>query len=141
MHAGAKKGKAGGTPPRIDKLVNQFIALRRRIEEIEEMQKRQLKPFKDAKEKLAGTLQAWLDDTGQESAKTSEGTVSITTRHTAALADPDAFMDYVMANGAFELMDRRANATACRDFAEENGSLPPGVKINSTRTVGVRSPT
>ena len=34
-------------------------------------------------------------------------------------------------------MDRRANATACRDYAEEHGALPPGVKINSIRTVGV----
>ena len=60
-------------------------------------------------------------------------------KHTASLGDPDAFMDYVMKNGAFELMDRRANSTACREFAEEHGSLPPGVKLNSTRTVGVRT--
>jgi hypothetical protein len=122
----------------VDKLVGQFIAMRDRIKEMEEWHELQLQPFKVAKEKIAGVLLQFLDDTGQESARTSEGTVSVTHRSTASLSDPDAFMNYVVAHKAFELMDRRANSTACREFAEENGSLPPGVRLNSIRTVGVR---
>jgi len=128
-------------PPKVNKLISQYLQLRKKIEEVEEAQKRQLAPFIEMRNKLGGTLLQWLDDTGQESAKTSEGTVSIKTTHHASLADPDAFMTYVMKNGAFELMERRASSTACRDFAEEKGSLPPGVKINSNRTATVRSPT
>jgi hypothetical protein len=90
--------------------------------------------------------QAWkqriltfLDEHGMTAAKTEAGSVYITTRHDASLFDADAFMDYVMRNGAFELMDRRANSIACREFAEEHGNLPPGVNLTSRRTVGVRS--
>jgi len=45
----------------------------------------------------------------------------------------------VIANKQFDLLDRRANATACRELAEK-GTLPPGVKLNTIRTIGVRKP-
>jgi len=122
---------------RIDKRVAQFVQLRDKIAELEEMHKDQLKPFKAAKERLVGEMLEFLDKTGQKSAKTAEGTVTATVRHTASCSDPDAFIDFVRENDAYELIDRRANATACRDYADEHGALPPGVKISSMRTVGV----
>ena len=128
------------TSPRLNKLVAMYLAIRKKKEQIEERHKKELVQIEAMKQKLTGTLMEILDRTGQESARTTEGTVSLSMRHTASLADPDAFMDYVMKNGAFELMDRRANSPACREFAEEHGSLPPGVKINSVRTLSVRSP-
>lgn len=121
-----------------NKTIGQYIALRTRIEQIEAAQKAALAPFKEAKDKLAGLLTEWLDQTGQESAKTADGTVYISNSNFASLADPDAFMDFIAETGAFELMDRKANANACIEYAEEHGALPPGVKINSKRTVGVR---
>lgn len=127
------------TDARIDKWVAQYIAIRERMKQMEAAFKKQLEPFEKAKDKLAGHMLSFLDATGQEMARTDEGTVYVLNKSTASLGDPDAFMDYVMKNGAFELMDRKANSTACREFAEENGSLPPGVKLNSTRTVGVRA--
>jgi hypothetical protein len=131
---------SNGGPTRIDKLVEQFVAVRDRIEEIEDIHKEQLAPYIKVRDKLIGTLLKLLDSTGQTSARTAVGTASIKTTYTAPLADPDAFMEYVAENAAFELMDRRANQAACRDFAEQHGSLPPGVKINSFRTVTIRSP-
>lgn len=136
----AKNGKPEDLT-KINKLVAQYIALRTRMEQIEEQHSQFLKPFEQAKAQLTGLMLEFLDNTGQESAKTNEGTVFAAVRNTASLADPDAFMDYVMRTGSFELMDRRANSTACREFADENGELPPGVKINSLRYVNVRKPT
>jgi hypothetical protein len=121
-----------------DEAIAQFIALRNRIDEIKAAQEQFLAPFKEAKEQLAGVLVEWLDQTGQTSAKTAMGTVFIRTTPYASLGDPDAFMEFIAETGAFELMDRRANATACLEYAEENGGLPPGVKINVQRTAGVR---
>lgn len=140
--AKASNGKATAVDnTQMDKLVAQYRAIRTRMEQMEAEFERALGPFKLARDKLAGTMLEFLDKTGQKSARTNEGTVTATMKHYASLGDPDAFMDYVMKNGAFELMDRRANSTACRDFAEEHGSLPPGVKLNSIRTVSVRAPT
>lgn len=122
---------------RIDKRVAQFVLIRDEIDAMKEKHKLELKPFEDLKNKLIGEMLSFLDSTGQKSAKTAEGIATVLVRHTAVCTDPDEFINFVRENDAYELMDRRANATACRDYAEEHGSLPPGVKINSMRTVGV----
>ena len=136
--------KANGKIPkaemaRIDKWVEQYIALRNRMKELEDYFEEYMKPYKEAKDKLAGHMLEMLDAAGIESAKTEQGTVYIYPRSNASLSDPDAFMDYVAEHGLYELMDRRANSTACREFAEEHGELPPGVKLTTIRTIGVRS--
>jgi hypothetical protein len=123
---------------RIDKRVAQFVIVRDEIDSIKERHKMELAPFEEAKQRLIGEMLDFLDRTGQKSAKTAEGTVSISVRHTAVCTDPDQFIEFVFEQNLPELIDRRANAVACRDYAEEHeGSLPPGVKINSMRTVGV----
>lgn len=123
---------------RIDKRVAQFVVVRDEIEAIKERHKLELEPFEDLKKKLIGEMLAFLDHTGQKSAKTAEGIATVIVRHTAVCTDPDLFVNFVREHDLYELMDRRANAVACRDYAEENnGTLPPGVKINSMRTVGV----
>jgi hypothetical protein len=132
--------KPNGKGTRVDTLVMQYVQLRDKIAEIKEAQKKHLEPYEEMKQQLVGTLLKFLETTGQESAKTAEGTVYISTRSTAALADPDAFMDFVIEHGKFDLVNRVANAPACLEHAKENdGVLPPGVKINTIRTIGVRS--
>lgn len=121
-----------------DELIADFINLRNKIDEIKAAQAKHLDPFIKDKEQLAGVLLEHMDATGITSAKTAMGTVYIRTTPYASLGDPDAFIEFIAETGAFELMDRRANATACLEYAEENGGLPPGVKINVQRTAGVR---
>ena len=137
------KPKPEADPPavdngRIDRRVAEFIVCRDEIEAIKERHRQELKPYEELKNKLIGTMLDFLDRTGQKSAKTANGIATVTVRHTAVCTDPDRFIDFVREHDLFELMDRRANAVACRDYAEEHdGVLPPGVKINSIRTVGV----
>jgi hypothetical protein len=124
---------------RFDKRVAQFLAIRAKLKELEVEYERICKPFEHAKQQLAEQLLTMLDAAGIESARTSEGTVYVSLHPTASLSDPDAFMDYVAQHGAYELMDRKANSTACREFAEETGALPPGVRLTSRRTIGVKT--
>lgn len=126
---------------RVDKLVADYIATRDYIKKLKEKHKNELAEFELALEKLAGRLLLFLAHTGQEMARTAEGTVSATFKDTASLPDPDVFMDFVVEHERYDLLNRHANATACRDFEKENGTLPPGVKINRIRTVSVRAAT
>lgn len=141
MPIAKRKPADAADPPngngRIDKRVAQFILVRDEIDALKEKHKLELAPFEDLKQKLIGDMLSFLDKTGQKSAKTAEGIASVVVRHTAVCTDPDEFMEFVFENDLRELLDRRANAVACREYAEEKGSLPPGVKINSMRTVGV----
>lgn len=83
-------------------------------------------------------LLQYLADTKQKSARTAAGTVTAAVRETASLFDPDAFMNYVREHDAWELMERRAAKIACKDYAETNGVLPPGVKLNTIHYLSVR---
>jgi hypothetical protein len=124
----------------LEKRVKQYIAVRDHIKVIEEKHDKELEQWKADKEKLTGIIQSCLEAVGAESIKTSEGTAYTTTRYTASLADPKAFMDFVIENKQFDMLDRKANAPAVRDFVAETGALPPGVNLSSIATIGVRRP-
>src|SRR5262245_896745 len=125
---------------RLDKLVNYYISIRDEIKELETRHKVELEPLIEMRERLTYELLMALDAAGTEMARTKAGTVSASVHDTAVCIDPNAFIDFVRQNDMYELMDRRANGTACKAFAKEHGELPPGVKVNSKRSVSVRSP-
>lgn len=136
----AKTNGSLQTSQRFDKLVRHYIDVRKRIDQITNRYKEQVAPFEEMKEKLSAALLKILDESGAEMVRTTQGTVSSRVKHTATCSDPDAFIEYVRANDLYELLDRRPNSTACREYAVEHaGELPPGVKLNSIRYVGVRS--
>lgn len=122
------------------KRIADFIRIRDRIQEIEDRHKAELAPLLELKDQVAGWLQDFMDNAGAASIKTEAGTCHFNNRASATVADPSAFMNYVIENHQFDLLDRRANAPAVRDFVKQNGTLPPGVNLSNVRTVGVRRP-
>ena len=126
---------------RLDKWVQQFIWARDTKQRLEDEHEKKVKELKEIMEHLQGRLQTFLDTHGLQNVKTQFGTVHHTTRYTASLADPKAFMDFVISTGKFELLDRKANATAVKDYVGTNHQLPPGCSLSTIKTVGVRKPT
>jgi len=124
----------------VNKRVGQYIQIRTALKKIEEEYDAKRKPLVELQNILSGWMQTFLEKTGSESVKTKSGTCYQSTRYTASLADPEVFMNFVIDNHQFDLLDRKANATACRDYAAEHKTLPPGVNMSAVKTVGVRSP-
>lgn len=122
----------------ISKRVEQYVRLRDKIKALDDEHKLKMKPYKEALEKLNGSMLTHLMQIGAENVRTEHGTVYRNTKTSATLADPDAFMSFVVENEAWDLMDRKANVTAVRDYLAENNALPPGVNFNQTVEVGVR---
>lgn len=122
----------------MQKRVLQFIQIRDKLRELEEAHKQKCKPLRELQEKVGGKIQQFLADHNLENLKTSAGTCYVTTRYTASLADPDAFMNYVIHNQLFDLLDRRANSTAVKAFVAKHKMRPPGCNLNAIETVGVR---
>lgn len=127
-------------PEDMDKRVEQYIQIRDALKRIDADHDAKRKPLVDLQQVLSGRIQVFLDENKLKNIKTKHGTAHTTTRYTASLADPDAFMRYVEENKAFHLMDRRANATAVKDYVKEHNVPPPGVNLNALTTVGVRRP-
>ena len=127
-------------PSDMDVRVKQYIALRDRIKQIDDAHETERKKYVTLLEEVGGLLRVFLEANKLENLKTEHGTAYVSTRYTASLADPDAFMKFVIDNKEFELLDRRANATAVKEYTHEHNTLPPGVNLNAMQTVGVRRP-
>jgi hypothetical protein len=121
-----------------EKRIAQFVELRDTIKAKNDEFAKSMEPLIETQTLLTAWLTQKLEQVGAESVKTKAGTAYTTTRYSAALEDPAVFMEYVKTTDQFDLMDRKANATAVRDHVKEKGSLPPGVKLSAIRTVGVR---
>lgn len=124
----------------VEKRVAQFVAVRDQLREMKEAYEAKCKPLEEVKNLLSGWMLDHLEKSGAQSIKTAQGTCYSSSKSTASLADPKAFMDYVVEHGAFELLDRRANSKAVKAFIEENKQLPPGCNFHTIKTVGVRRP-
>ncbi len=121
-----------------EKRIAQLIALKDKIKEIEARQKEELRIFKETQAKLEALILEHLQKVNCDNFSTPVGTAHKLTRKSASLEDPGAFMDYVVKNAAFDLLDRKANVSAVEAFIGEHNSAPPGVKFSQMLTLGVR---
>ncbi len=118
--------------------VDEYIRTRDEIRDIESRHKDELRPYKQKLEELGGVLLEQLQTVGGDGVRTKSGTVYVTEKRSASLADPALFMDYVVQNSAWDLLDRKANVTAVTDYIAEHNAAPPGVNYSAVLTVGVR---
>lgn len=121
-----------------NKRVKQYISVRDMIAEMKEKHKLELEELIETQNLLSAWFIEHLEAVGATSVKTDSGTVYSSTTYRANLSDPKAFMDYVIANNQYDLLDRKANVTAVKAHVEATGSLPPGANLNAIRTIGVR---
>lgn len=122
----------------IEKRIEQYVKLRDHIKALDDAHKETMKPFRETLEKLNAVLLNHLNTVGVDSAKSASGTVYKTLKESVSLEDPSAFMRHVIGTENWDLLERKANLTACKAFAEENVTMPPGVKFSSMAVVGVR---
>jgi len=122
----------------IEARIEQYVKLRDKIKELDDAHKAAMEPYRGTLEKLNAVLLNHLNTVGVDSAKSASGTVYKTMKESVSLEDPSAFMRHVIGTENWDLLDRKANLKACKDFAEENVTMPPGVKFSSMAVVGVR---
>jgi hypothetical protein len=125
-------------PQNVDQLVDQYVRLRDKLKEADDAHKKKTAAAREYLLMLNGKLLEQLAAVGGESVKTPHGTAYQSTKRSASIADGDAFREYVINNGEFDLVDWRANANAVDDYIKEHGAVPPGVNFSTMITVGVR---
>jgi hypothetical protein len=130
--------QAVSLPENVDQLVDQYVRLRDKLKEADDAHKKKTAAAREYLVMLNGKLLEQLAAVGGESVKTPHGTAYQSTKRSASIADGDAFREYVINNGEFDLVDWRANANAVDDFIKEHGAVPPGVNFSTMITVGVR---
>jgi hypothetical protein len=128
------------SPPTItvDQRVAEYIKVRDEIAKAKTKFEESIQPLIELQNLLTGWLQSFMETAGADNVKTPNGTCYSSTKYTASLADPEAFMSHVIATNDFDLLDRKANVTAVKAYVAENDHLPPGVNLSAIKTVGVR---
>ncbi len=127
------------TPPvDLNKRIEQYVVVRDRIKEIKKRHKEELAPWDDTLEKLNGVLLGHLNAIGVDSVAGEAGTAYKTMKQSASIADVKAFWDFIVANQAWDLIDKKANVPAVADYIEEHKAAPPGVNFNQVFVAGVR---
>lgn len=122
----------------VSEVTQLYVAVRDRIKEIEKRHKEELAKHKENRDKLAGLISEFLRANGLEHFATPFGTCYTSTKHSASLADAKAFMDYVVGNQRWDLLDKKANVTAVRAFLKKEDQLPPGVNLSSVASIRVK---
>ena len=128
------------SPTQVDVNVRiaQYVQLRDKIKVLDDAHKKKMEPFREMLDQLGGLLLNHLQTVGGDSIATPSGTVYRTVKNSASIADGKAFWDFVTLNNEFDLLDKKANVSAVLDFIEQHQAPPPGVKLTSVMTVGVR---
>jgi hypothetical protein len=121
--------------------VGQYVDLRDLLKQIDDAHNERRKEIVESMEQVSARLQTFLETNNLENLKTAKGTCYTATRYTASLADPGLFMDHVIQSKDWGLLDRRANATAVKEYVAEHNTLPPGCNLTSVKTLNVRRPT
>lgn len=112
-----------------------------RIREFERAAKaefdKSMKRTRDAKALLEAQLLQHLNDTGGNKLSCDVGTVYRRTITSVKVVDQSLFRAFGIENDEWDAFDIRANKTYINKVIDENGELPPGVKVTRIDTVGV----
>lgn len=125
---------------RADELTAKYIKLRdfhaKKKAEFDE----QLSKITILMEQIEGEMMTFLNQTGQESSKCASGTFFKKTNTSARVADRDIFLQFVLKHDALNFIENRVSKSAVEEYIAEHGTVPPGVDITKTVSVGVNRP-
>ena len=148
----------------IKSVVERYIALRDEKAAVAERHKAELAPITEAMETIEKWLLAQMDTMGVDSLKTPAGTPYKSITKSVKMADPEAFKRFVfsplvealgnaatsqgmqlpdlyslLSSGVFwDMIDFRCGKKGVVEYTEQNGTLPPGVTMDSFTTINIR---
>lgn len=125
-------------PEEIRQLIELYVQLREKKTVLKKAYDARCKPLNDSMLDIENKMLEHMHSSGVESFKTKAGTAYLSRRTSASLGDRDTFWDYVVQHDMPELLELRASKTACQEFLEAKGELPPGVNWREEQTVNFR---
>lgn len=123
---------------KLSDLVGKYIELRDKKAQIKAEYDAKVSKVDDVLNQIEAALLNTFEQTGMDSVKTEFGTAYTSTRTTASVADPDAFMTYVIENKAWHMLEKRAAKAGVEQYKAEHEELPPGINWRAERVVNFR---
>ena len=123
---------------KLSDLVAKYIELRDKKYELKHQYEFKAAKIDEVLDKIEAKLLETFDSAGMDSCKTEAGTAYASSFSTASVADPDAFLQFIVENEEWSLIERRASKTAVEQFIVANGDVPPGINYRKERVVNIR---
>jgi hypothetical protein len=120
--------------------IAQVLAAKKKLEEMEDAFEQKVKPLEEWIEKARNELLEYLNETGQKSAATVNGTAYWKPKVTYKVTDKDEFRRHVIGTEAWELLTWAAAPTNCEAFTEANSAPPPGTERSAINILYVNQP-
>ena len=117
--------------------IETYLKLRDHKEAANKEFKKSMERVNQAMEVLEGELLKAMQDDGENSKTTDDGTVYIRVVSNMKTTDRDAFLKYCLQNKELDLMDIRPNRSVMKEKMEK-GEHVDGVDVTSTQLIGVR---
>lgn len=125
-------------PIKVDELVRRFIQVRDKKSQLKAEYEQAASKLTELQDKIEALLLHRFSEMGVDSMKTPHGTAYTSRSVSATVGDWDAFIGFVKANGAYELLEHRVSKTAAEQYRVAHNELPPGVNWSESRTINFR---
>lgn len=122
----------------IGNLVGFYLHCREKKEAIKREYANALTTVEPFMESIEGRLMELLQDSGQESARTTFGTCFMKSSTSTKVADWNVLLDYIKKNDAFDLLYKNVAKDAVIARVEETGKVVPGVDMVTFKSIQVR---
>lgn len=119
-------------------IVTRYIALRDKKAELDAAHKAKVAEYDTAMEKIEQHLLAQLQANEADSMATAAGTFYKSETMSVRVDDWQSTLNFIKAENAWHMLDKRVNKTAVKEFMEAVNDLPPGLSLHREAVVRVR---
>lgn len=122
----------------VDKLIQDYVALRDKKKAIQERHQQELLPFNSMMARVEGYMLEALNRAGIESMRGKHGTIYKSMRTSAVVRDWPLTLAFIKAHDAWHMLEARVAKNAAFEVIKETGEPIPGVETSAEVTVNVR---
>lgn len=123
----------------INAIVAHYITLRDHKTKLDAEHKARVGEIDAQMKNAESFLLGHMNETNQKNAGFTAGTVIVGEKVMPGFDDKAATMQFIKDTGNVELLQQRLSSTAVKEYMDQNnGLLPPGIKIAVERTVTIR---
>jgi hypothetical protein len=123
---------------KISELVAKYIEVRDKKSKLKTDYDADVAKIDKVLDKIEAALLKTFETTGMDSVRTEFGTAYTSTKTTASIADPDAFITFCKQNDAWHMLQKRVAQSAVEQYKDEHEVLPPGIDWRVEKTVNIR---
>jgi hypothetical protein len=123
---------------KLSELIDKYIEIRDKKAQLKAEYDLKKNKMDDALDKIEAVILKTFDASGMDSAKTENGTAYTSRLVTATVADPDIFMQHIIATEAWHMIEKRCSKVGVEQYRAEHDEVPPGINWREERVVNVR---